>query len=232
LTGELTPWPRAQSSGSPTPRAGDRARRQAMNATQLWQRHQRYLCRVPALGLALDVSRMRFDDGFLDRMTPPMQKAFEAMDALERGAIANPDEKRMVGHYWLRAPDLAPSKEIAAEIRKTVEDIKTFAARIHAGDIRPNSAARFTRVLSIGIGGSAPGPMCVADALGNPAGDKMKVDFIDNTDPDGIARTLELLTGRLGETLCVVATKSGGTPETRNGMLLVAEAYRKAGVEF
>src|SRR5262245_15088024 len=203
-----------------------------MDAAELWQRHQRYLCRVPAIGFALDVSRMRFDDDFLKRMTPSMQKAFEAMDALERGAIANPDEKRMVGHYWLRAPDLAPSKEIAAEIRKTVEDVKTFAARIHAGDIRPTAAARFTRVLSIGIGGSALGPMFVADALGNPAGDKMKVDFIDNTDPDGIARTLETLAGRLGETLCVVATKSGGTPETRNGMMLVAEAYRKAGVEF
>jgi glucose-6-phosphate isomerase len=29
-----------------------------------------------------------------------------------------------------------------------------------------------------------------------------------------------------------VATKSGGTPETRNGMLLVAEAYRTADLEF
>ena len=28
--------------------------------------------------------------------------------ALEKGAIANADEKRMVGHYWLRAPELAP----------------------------------------------------------------------------------------------------------------------------
>ncbi len=33
--------------------------------------------------------------------------------------------------------------------------------------------------------------MFVADALGNPAGDRMKIDFIDNTDPDGIARALE-----------------------------------------
>src|SRR5688572_8013995 len=60
----------------------------------------------------------------------------------------------------------------------------------------------------------------------------MKLDFIDNTDPDGIARTLAALSGRLGETLCVVASKSGGTPETRNGMLMTAEAYRQAGLEF
>ena len=32
------------------------------------------------------------------------------MDALEKGAIANPDEDRMVGHYWLRAaPHMAPT---------------------------------------------------------------------------------------------------------------------------
>src|SRR4029077_8365008 len=71
-----------------------------------------------------------------------------------------------------------------------------------------------------------------ADALGHPGKDAMKIDFIDNTDPDGIARTLATLSGRLAETLCLVAPKSGGTPETRNGMLLVAEAYRQAGLEF
>jgi len=203
-----------------------------MSTPQLWQRFQRCQCNVPALGLTLDVSRMRFEDGFLERMSQPMQRAFEAMDALERGSIANPDEKRMVGHYWLRAPNLAPSPEIAMEIRKTVADVKSFAAAVHGGAIRPPTTTRFTRVLSIGIGGSALGPMFVADALGSPANDRMTVDFIDNTDPDGIARTLEGLVGRLGETLCVVASKSGGTPETRNGMLLVAEAYRKAGLEF
>jgi glucose-6-phosphate isomerase len=203
-----------------------------MDSADLWQRYKRYLCSVPAVGLTLDVSHMHFDDGFLDRMKPGLQKAFEAMDALEHGAIANPDENRMVGHYWLRSPDRAPSREIASEIRKTVEQVKAFAASVHAGTIHPSSAPRFTQVLSIGIGGSALGPMLVADALGDPLNDKMKVHFIDNTDPDGIARMLALLDGKLGETLCLVTSKSGGTPETRNGMLLVAEAYRQAGLRF
>ena len=83
-----------------------------------------------------------------------------------------------------------------------------------------------------GIGGSALGPMFVADALGDPASDKMRIDFIDNTDPDGIARALQRLKGKLPETLCVVASKSGGTPETRNGMLLVGDAYKAAGLDF
>jgi glucose-6-phosphate isomerase len=76
----------------------------------------------------------------------------------------------------------------------------------------------------------AASPMFVADALGNPAKDRMRVDSIDNTDPDGIARTLQLLAGRLGETLCVVTSKSGGTPETRNGMLLLPRHERPAWV--
>jgi glucose-6-phosphate isomerase len=195
-------------------------------------RYQKHLCQVAGLGLTLDISRMRFDDGFFERMAEPLARAFEAMDSLERGAIANPDENRMVGHYWLRAPDLAPSVEIAAEIRQTVVNVKAFADGVHAGEIRPPGSPWFTRALSIGIGGSALGPMFVADALGGPATDRMRVEFIDNTDPDGIARTLEALAGRLGETLCIVTSKSGGTPETRNGMLLVAEAYRRAGLEF
>src|SRR5262245_40291138 len=107
-----------------------------MSTPVLWKRFKQHLCRVQALGLTLDVSRMRFEDGFLDRMAAPMRRAFEAMDALEHGAIANPDEKRMVGHYWLRAPDLAPSPEIASEIRKTVADVKAFASAVHDGTLR------------------------------------------------------------------------------------------------
>ena len=39
-----------------------------MDSNTLWQRYQKHLCRVPALGLTLDISRMRFDDGFFERM--------------------------------------------------------------------------------------------------------------------------------------------------------------------
>jgi len=203
-----------------------------MTSVELWQRYQHHLSRIPALGLTLDVSRVSLDDSFLARMAEPLRRAFDAMDALEHGAIANPDEKRMVGHYWLRAPELAPSAEIGGEIGKTLADIKSFAAAVHSGTIHPTTAPRFTHVLSIGIGGSALGPMFIADALGDPKRDPMSVDFIDNTDPDGIARVLGRLGGRLKETLCIVTSKSGGTPETRNGMLLVADAYRQTGLEF
>jgi glucose-6-phosphate isomerase len=206
--------------------------RNFMADQDIWNRYRQYLCRVDSLDLTLDISRMHFDESFLASMESAVRLAFTEMDALEKGAIANPDEKRMVGHYWLRAPQLAPAKEIANEISSTVESIKKFAADVHAGKIKPPSGPRFTQVLSIGIGGSALGPMFVSDALGDPGADRMRAHFIDNTDPDGIARMMETLAGKLGETLCIVTSKSGGTPDTRNGMILVAAAYRAAGLGF
>jgi glucose-6-phosphate isomerase len=78
-----------------------------MDASDLWKRYRQYLCRVDSLDLTLDISRMHFDERILTSMEPAVQRAFADMDALESGAIANPDEKRMVGHYWLRAPQTA-----------------------------------------------------------------------------------------------------------------------------
>ncbi|MGH7174427.1 MAG: glucose-6-phosphate isomerase [Gemmataceae bacterium] len=203
-----------------------------MNAADLWKRYQQYLCSAPSIDLTLDISRMHFEDGFLDRMEAAMRRAYEAMDALEKGAIANPDENRMVGHYWLRAPERAPKPEIAKEIRDSVANIKSFAADVHAGKIKPPSAAKFARVLSIGIGGSALGPEFVADAMSQPGRDRMTMHFIDNTDPDGMARTFATLEGKLKETLVLVMSKSGGTPEPHNGMAVTAAAYKTAALDF
>ena len=203
-----------------------------MSTPNPWKRFQRYLCQVVPLGLTLDVSRMQFDEEFLQRMAGPLEQAFDAMVELERGSIANPDEGRMVGHYWLRTPDRAPLPAIAAEIRDTLSAIQRFAAAVHDGSITTPAGGRFMHVLSIGIGGSALGPMFVADALGQPDRDRMTIDFIDNTDPDGIARILAKPSTRLDETLCLVTSKSGGTPEPYNATVLLREAFRRAKLDF
>lgn len=202
-----------------------------MDATALWQRYQDWLYFHEGLGLYLDISRMRFADDFVERMKPKFEKAFKDVAALEAGAIANPDENRMVGHYWLRNPDLSPSPEIKAEIVDTLASIKAFAAKIHAGEIRPPQATKFTDLLSVGIGGSALGPQFVAEALG-PEPAPLKIHFIDNTDPAGMDRVLNRLKDRLNSTLVLVTSKSGGTPETRNGMLEVKQFYEKHGLNF
>src|SRR5687767_1119032 len=190
----------------------------------LWERFQQYYVANDELGVTLDISRVRFSDGWLATMEPLAAKASAAMEALEKGAIANPDEKRMVGHYWLRAPELAPTKELQDEIVQCYAGIRGFAMEVH-------KSGKFSDVLVIGIGGSALGPQFVSDALGTPA-DRIRLHFFDNTDPDGIDRVLETLAHRLDHTLCIVISKSGSTPETRNGMLEAEAAYQRAGLDF
>jgi glucose-6-phosphate isomerase len=202
-----------------------------LSNTQYWERYRKYLCHCPSLGLTLDISRMGFSESFFVSMAPFMTRAFAAMDKLEAGAIANPDENRMVGHYWLRAPSRAPRPELRQEIETTLQNIKDFARQVHSGAVRPPSGKKFKNVLVIGIGGSALGPQFVADALGSPQ-DKMAVYFFDNTDPDGMDRVIHALGKDLNRTLAVVISKSGGTKETRNGMLAAAAAYRAAGLDF
>jgi glucose-6-phosphate isomerase len=202
-----------------------------MTPRELWERYKALLFDDPTLGVRLDLSRVGVDDRALADREPAIQGALSAMEALERGAIANPDERRMVGHYWLRAPERAPSPEIAAAILDTQARVLDFAARVHDGRVKPPRADRFRHVLVVGIGGSALGPQLVADALGG-AGDRLSPHFLDNTDPDGLDRVLGGLGERLAETVAVVISKSGGTPETRNGMLEAAAAYRARALDF
>ena len=173
------------------------------------------LVRYPELGISLDFSKLPLDDAFLSSMQGRIDKAFADMKALESGAIANPDEKRMVGHYWLRNSSLAPTPELKAAIDGPLADVKAFGRDVLDGKITPPRAEQYSAALVIGIGGSALGPELVADAI--PAAG-LDMFFLDNTDPDGMYRVLESLP--LEETLVVVISKSGGTPETRNGMLM------------
>ena len=196
-----------------------------------WQRYKKYYLGLEKLGFGLDVSRVGFDDAFLASMEGKIKSAFEAMKNLEAGAVANPDEKRMVGHYWLRNPAKAPNAEIKAEIENTVAKIKAFAKKIHDGEIKGADGA-FENVLCIGIGGSALGPQFVREALADPKRDRLNVYFLDNTDPDGFDLVFDRLDGQLGKTLAIVTSKSGGTPEPRNAMMEAIARWDADGLDF
>src|SRR6516164_3066524 len=70
-----------------------------MASSSLWQRFQRCLLDYRQLGFSLDISRMKFPDDLFERMRPQIEHAFAAMQELDACTIANPTEKRMVGHY-------------------------------------------------------------------------------------------------------------------------------------
>lgn len=200
---------------------------------RLWDRYLDWIYQHKDLGLYLDVSRISFSDEFVAEMEVKFHKAFLDMVKLEGGAISNPDEKRMVGHYWLRKPELAPTVFLKKQIEDALDRVSLFAADVVSGKIKPPPcpAGRFTQVLSVGIGGSALGPQFVAEALA-PDNPPLKLRFIDNTDPAGIDHQIAQLGPELSSTLVVVISKSGGTPETRNGLLEVQKAFREKGLDF
>lgn len=196
-----------------------------------WSRFKEHYLHLKDLNLSLDISRMQFPEDFMAHMEPAMQKAYEAMAALEGGAIANPDENRMVGHYWLRSPALAPTPELRQQIEQALAQVEAVTQKIHRGEWNGDGQP-FKHLLVIGIGGSALGPQFVSEALGRPGEDRMKIHFFDNTDPDGMDKVLAPLRNELDRTLAVVISKSGGTPETRNGMLEAAHAFMSEGIDF
>ncbi|GLJ12527.1 hypothetical protein SUGI_0192850 [Cryptomeria japonica] len=199
----------------------------------LWNRYLDWLYQHKELGLYIDVSRIGFTDEFAEAMEPKFQGAFKAMEELEAGSIANPDEGRMVGHYWLRKSSIAPNPNLRQQIDKTLDAICKFTDDVINGKIKPPSSptGRFTHILSVGIGGSALGPEFVAEALA-PDNPPLKMRFIDNTDPAGIDHQIAQLGPELASTLVIVISKSGGTPETRNGLLEVQKSFREAGLDF
>jgi glucose-6-phosphate isomerase len=203
-----------------------------MGDLALWDRFKKHHLHCEPVGLGVDISRMKFSDSFFKEQDAAIRKAFSEMDKLVAGAIANPDENRMVGHYWLRDSSKAPTAALKKEIDACLAGIKKFAKQVHSGAIKPQKAKQFKNVLVIGIGGSALGPQFVAKALGQPGADKMKPYFFDNTDPEGMDLVIAQIGAGLKETLAIVISKSGGTKETRNGMLEAKRAFEAAKLRF
>lgn len=195
-----------------------------------WERYRRNVLRYPELGFALDCSLMGAPEEWPEELRGNIGRAFGDLVRIEAGEIMNPDEGRAVGHYWLRKPELAPPAE-GAWIRAVRESVSAFAARVLSGEVRAANGNAFRHVLLVGIGGSALGPQLVAKAL-LPAGAPVSIHYLDNTDPGGMDDVFAELGDGLAETLSLVVSKSGGTPETRNGMLEAETAYRSRGLDF
>ena len=189
----------------------------ATDAQIQWQRFCDLLWHHEDLGMWLDISRMHLNNAQLEELTPRLEKAFEAMKALENGAIANADENRQVGHYWLRHPQLAPDPQVAQHIAEEIDEIEQFGQAVINGTIKSPNGQPFTNVLWIGIGGSGLGPLLMIRAL-QDKGAGLPFHFFDNVDPNGMSRVLAELGDVLRTTLVVTVSKSGGTPEPHLGM--------------
>ena len=97
---------------------------------------------------------------------------------------------------------------------------------------RRRTARPFEHLLLIGIGGSALGPQFIADALGTSSD---PIDsFLFRQHRSGWLRSRLRARSALDShhTLVVVISKSGGTKETRNGMLEAKARFEQAGLDF
>lgn len=188
--------------------------------------HHHFLSLLP-LDISLDTSKVPFTPSFFEEMQPKIAQALQDMSVLEAGGIANPDEQRMVGHYWLRNHALAPSEGIRNELQANEQKRKDFVEHV----LNAESRKTFKNLLCIGIGGSALGPQLLSDAFGWER-DGLQPFFIDNTDPDGIGRVLRRLEPELEQTLVMVTSKSGSTPEPRNGLAEVRDVFHKKNLPF
>jgi glucose-6-phosphate isomerase len=178
----------------------------------------------------LDVSRVRFNDDDLAPLSPRAARALDAMVALEAGAIANLDEGRMVGHYWLRASGRAPLGVNPTAISEGEKAVHAFAKGVRAGEV-VGRRGPFEHVVHIGIGGSALGPQLLCEACGDISG-PITPHFLDNADPDSVDRLLALLHGALDRTLVSVVSKSGLTPTTMHLTMELEAAFQRQGLDF
>ncbi len=198
---------------------------------QLWERFCALLWHDQALGFWLDASRTALSPDVLTSLQSRFDSAFAAMAALEKGSVANPDEQRQVGHYWLRTPQLAPDPAITEELQQQYQAMAGFAHGVLEGSITTATGRAFTDVVWIGIGGSGLGPLLIVHAL-QQTGVGLRFHFIDNVDPEGMGRTYGELGERLKTSLVIVVSKSGSTPEPHIGMVQTRRCLEQLGGQW
>lgn len=152
-----------------------------------------------------DFSKALLDIEQTDEHGDILKKALKDLADLEAGEIVNIEEERMVGHYWLRDPEIAPSGEIEKEIEEEIKKIKSFCQ-----DNRNN----FIGMIYIGVGGSALGPQLIKEIFKDESTRDFRV--IDNTDPESFYQLTKELGDDLRKYLIVSVSKSGNTRETNN----------------
>ena len=201
------------------------------NEFNSWDKYCNYLWFDKQINIWLDISKINFTFDQISTLEDKFINVFSSIKDLEAGAISNIDEKRQVGHYWLRNPSVAPNNQIKEEINYDIKDISEFGKKILKGKITNNKNQIYTDVLWIGIGGSGLGPLLITESLQkNNVG--LDFSYIDNIDPFLISEKLDELSDKLSTTLFVVVSKSGGTPEPKIAMNIIKRHVENKNIEW
>ncbi|PVD50856.1 glucose-6-phosphate isomerase [Terrimonas sp.] len=140
----------------------------------------------------------------------------EAIEAMFTGEKINQTENRSVLHTALRnfsgKPVLSDGQDIMPDVQSVLQQMKTFAARIHSGEWKGYTGKKIKYIVNIGIGGSDLGPVMVTEALKPYWIEGIKPYFVSNVDGTHIAETLKEVSPE--ETLFLIASKTFTTQET------------------
>jgi len=196
-----------------------------------WEKFSNYLWFSAELNIWIDISKINFIEEDFEAISQKFVNVFKSLDELENGAIANIDENRQVGHYWLRNSSIAPNHILKNKIDNEITSIKGFGKEILDGNILNSKDKKYTDVLWIGIGGSSLGPLLIVDSL-KKSSVGLNFYFIDNIDPFLIEEKLIEINDRLSSTLFVIVSKSGGTPEPRIAMDIIRKNVEERGINW
>ena len=130
------------------------------------------------------------------------------------GDNINTTEIRPALHTLLRKIETPLSPSLVnkhALCMKTLKQMESITHEIAEGKKKSAFGERITDVVSIGIGGSHLGPKLILDALRKKTS-QLNIHFLENADPNEIARVLHVLEPK--NTLFLVASKSFSTGET------------------
>ena len=194
------------------------------------ERFQKYSFAVPEI--VCDFSKNIINDTTMQML---LQLANEcrlrdAIDAMFSGEKINETEDRAVLHTALRnfsgEPVLSDGKDVMPEIKKVLEQMKNFCARIHSGEWKGYSGKKIKYFVNIGIGGSDLGPVMVTEALKPYWVEGIQPYFVSNIDGSDLTEVLKKVVP--DETIFLIASKTFTTQETMTNAHSAREWFIKA----
>lgn len=154
----------------------------------------------------------------------------DAISKMFSGDKINETEGRAVLHTALRdfsdREIMVDGENIKPQIRKVLDQMKSFSEKIISGEHKGFSGKEITDVVNIGIGGSDLGPVMVVSALKHFK-TRLNVHFVSNVDGNHIAEVLKNLNPET--TLFIVASKTFTTQETMTNANSAKDWFLQAG---
>ena len=145
-------------------------------------------------------------------------KLEERRDQMLSGVHINTTEDRAVLHSALRRPAsdegklIVDGQDCVKDVHEVLDRMYAFAEKVRSGEWKGVTGKKIENVVSIGIGGSALGPVMVYEALRPYADAGIQVRYISNIDPNDAAEKLKGLDPET--TLVIIVSKTFTTLET------------------